>query len=94
MDIPRFSFDYTFLDVTELATQCIAPDEIESVFYDPATFYADWHKTDNIGYMIGYSLKNKFLSFTFELTGDGTVVRLNDVFLSNEFEVRTRYYGL
>lgn len=93
MDIPRFTFDYTFLDLAELADQCITPDEIESIFYDPATFYADWHKTDSIGYMIGYSVKHKFLSFTFDLTGDGNTVRFVDVFLSNEFEIRTRYYG-
>jgi hypothetical protein len=94
MEIPRFRFDYSFIDIEELRHQCITPDEVESVFYSPNSFYADWHRTDNLGYVIGYSMKSKFISFTFEIVDSGNVIKLIDIFLSNEIEIRTRYFGI
>lgn len=94
MDIPRFRFDYSFLDLPSLAEKCITPDEVEDVFYNIKTFYGDWHKTDQFGYMLGYSLKNKFLSFTLEF-GDGQqIVRLIDVYLPHAQEIGNWYFGV
>ncbi|MBC8153191.1 MAG: hypothetical protein H7Z72_09795 [Bacteroidetes bacterium] len=92
MDVPRFRFDYSFLDLPALAEQGVTTDEIEDIFYKVETFYADWHATDQIGYMVGYSLRDKFLSFTFEFRDGQQTIRLTDVFLSNEFEISTRYF--
>jgi hypothetical protein len=94
MDLPRFTFDFSFLDTDLLKQQCITTDEVEAVFYDINTYYADWSQTDDIQYMIGYSPRNKFISFTFELRNSEETVKLIDIFLSNEFEIRTRFYRL
>ena len=94
MDLPRFKFDFSFLDRERLAKECITTDEIETIFYDTSTYYADWSQTDAIHYMIGFSPRNKFISFTFELRNSEETVKLIDTFLSNEFEIRTRFYHL
>lgn len=92
MEIPKFQFDFSFLDLDELRSQCITTDEIESVFYNLKTIYKDWHNSDGFGYMIGYSLKNKFLSFTFEFRNNQETVRLTDVYLSYESEIKNNYF--
>ncbi|GAB4025336.1 hypothetical protein [Spirosoma gilvum] len=91
MDIPRFHFDYSFLNLDELASQCITTEEIQQLFYDLKSRYDDFMSTDRFGYVIGYTSKNKFISFTFELVGDDTV-RLTQVYLSYEQEIFNRYF--
>jgi hypothetical protein len=91
MDLPKFNFDYSFLDPQDLRNQCITKEEVEDLFYNTQTIYHDWQKTDGIRYMIGYSLKNKFISFTFDTQDD--VIRFTSIFLSYEPEIRHQYYG-
>ena len=91
MDVPRFRFDYSFLDLAALAAQCITTDEVEAVFYDVHSQYNDYTLTDGFGYNIGYSPKNKFISFTFELRSDGSI-RFIQVYLSYELEIKNRYF--
>lgn len=90
---PQFDFDFSFLDLEELRNQCIVPDEVIDVFYKVSTFYDSWLRTDGFAYMLGYSFKNKFISFTFELTQDEEIVRVIDLYLSDELEIKNRYYG-
>ncbi len=94
MDLPRFDFDFSFLDFDRLAEQCITADEIEDIFYDIRSLYADYHATDDFGYVIGFSPKNKFIAFTFRLLLDQQVVRLTDLYLPVEDEIRYWYFGL
>lgn len=82
MDIPRFHFDYSFLNLDELRNQCITTDEIETVFYSNLNRIFDYNRTDGFGHCIGYSLKNKFISFIFELRED--IIRITTVWLSYE----------
>jgi uncharacterized DUF497 family protein len=91
MDLPRFDFDFSFLDVAELKSHCITTDEVVDVFYNSSSIYNDWHDTDGFGYVIGYSLKNKFISVTFELNDD--TIRLISVYLSYEPEIRGQFYN-
>lgn len=90
MDIPRFNFDYSFLNLDALRNQCITTDEIEGVFYNAQTFYDDFDRVEEFEYMIGFSLKSKFLAFTFTLIGEETV-RFIQVYLPYEREIRFRY---
>jgi hypothetical protein len=92
MDLPRFDFDFSFLDVAELKSQCITTDEVIDVFYNSNSIYNDWHDTDGIGYVIGYSLKNKFLSFTFEFKNNKEIIKIVDVYLSYETEIKNNYF--
>lgn len=92
MGLPKFDFDFSFLDLDELRSRCINTEEIKSVFYGTSTFYDYFGEQDDFHYMIGYSLKNKFISFTFELRGD--IVRLISVYLSYESEIKRRYFGI
>lgn len=94
MEVPRFNFDFTFLDLDALSSECISTDEIISLFYDTKTHYKDWGDTDGFSYMIGYSPKHKFISFTFELRDDNQTVRVTNVFLSQEAEIRSNFYGI
>jgi hypothetical protein len=93
MDIPKFLFDYSFINLEALKSQCITPDEIETLFYDGQTHYDDWHSTDGYGYMIGYSFKNKFVSFTFSFTDEGKSIRLLDIYHAYRDEIKNRYFG-
>lgn len=94
MNLPIFEFDYSFLDLNSLGKQCISTDEMESIFYHPNTVYKDWHASNGIGYMIGYSLKNKFISLTFEFKNNQNTIRIIDVYLSYENEIKNNYFGL
>ena len=91
MDIPRFRFDYLFVDLDELSSQCITTDEVEKLFYDYRSQYDDFIQTDGFGYIIGYTIRNKFISFTFELKG-GDTIRLTQIYLSYEREIVNRYF--
>lgn len=93
MDIPRFRFDYSFVDLDELRRQCITTDEIERVFYNDDTFYDDFERTEEFEYMLGYSLKSKFIAFTFTLTEQETV-RFVQIYLPHEREIRARFYNV
>jgi hypothetical protein len=90
MDVPLFRFDYSFLDLAALAKQCISPAEIEAVFYSVSSHYEDYTLTDGFSYTIGYSPRNKFISFTFDRVDD--VIRLTQVYLSYELEIKNRYF--
>ena len=94
MELPKFTFDFSFLDLDQLQGQCISTGEIVDVFYNLKTVYYDWHDTEGLGYMIGYSLKNKFLSLTFKFRNDKETVRATDVYLSYESEIRNNYFGI
>lgn len=93
MNIPHFRFDYPVLDLDELKSQCITPDEVENVFYDVDTFYDDFEHTEEFEYMIGFSLKSKFVAFTFTLVETETV-RFVQIYLPHEREIRFRYYNI
>lgn len=90
MDIPRFRFDYSFVDLDELGRQCITTDEIESVFYTTLNRIFDYTRFEGFGHCIGYSYKNKFISFIFELRDDD--VRVTSIWLSYEQEILNRYF--
>ncbi len=92
MEIPRFRFDFSFLDIESLSAHCISPDKIESTFYDVQSVYDNFEEEEDVEYMIGFSLKNKFLAFTFTLT-DGETIRFIQVYLPHEPEIRYRYYS-
>ncbi len=87
MELPEF--DFSFIDIKELKNQCITTDEIEYVFYSSSSQYQDFGE---FSYMIGYSLKNKFISFNFELKND--LIRITSTYLSYEQEIRNRYFGV
>lgn len=91
---PRYDFDFSFLDLDSLHGECITADELEALFYDVKTIYEDWHATEGFGYMIGHTLKSKFVSLTFEFRDDRHTIRLVSAFLSQELEIRTNYYGI
>lgn len=91
---PPFDFDFLFLDLPALRSECITPDELEALFYDVKTIYLNWHDTDGFGYMIGHTLKSKFVSLTFEFRDEEHTIRLTSAFLSQELEIRTNYYGI
>ena len=93
MELPCFDFDFSFLSRERLAEQCITTDEIEDIFYDVRSFYADYHATEDIGYMIGFSRRNKFIAFTFRSPLDEQLIRLTDLYLSIENEIRHWYFG-
>ena len=92
MDIPRFRFDYSFLDLAALAAQCITTDEVETVFYNVRTFYDHYNFQEEYEYMIGFSLKHKFIAFTFSLV-DREIIRFVQVYLPYEREIKNRYFG-
>lgn len=92
MDIPRFHFDYSFVDLDELRDQCITTNEIEGVFYNVGTFYDDFGRVEEFEYMLGFSLKSKFIAFTFTLTQQETV-RFVQIYLPDEREIRSRFYN-
>ncbi len=91
---PPFDFDFSFLDLPALRSECITPDELEALFYDVRTTYLNRHRTDGFGYMIGHTLKSKFVSLTFEFRDGEHTVRLISAYLSQESEIRTNYYGI
>jgi hypothetical protein len=90
MEVPRFEFDFSFLDLSELADICISSQEVQDLFYSPLVRTFDYTRTDGFGYCIGYSAKNKFVSFIFEFNDQ--MLRITNVWLSDEPEIRTRYY--
>lgn len=48
-------------------------------------------QTDGFSYIIGYTLKDKFISFTFGLM-DGSTIRMTQVYLSYEREIFNQYF--
>ncbi len=89
--LPEFTFDYSFLDLQELGDQCISVQEIENVFYNQSQFY-DYSDTEYFIYVIGYSFRNKFISFTFN-ESEG-IIRILSVYLSYEQEIKNRYFTI
>ena len=65
--------------------------EVEHVFYDYRSQYDDFMQTDGFSYIIGYTLKDKFISFTFGLM-DGSTIRMTQVYLSYEREIFNQYF--
>jgi hypothetical protein len=51
MEVPRFYFDFSFLDIESLLAH-----------------YDNFGHEEEFEYMIGFSVKNKFLAFTFTLS--------------------------
>ncbi len=86
----KFDFDFSFFDEKDLIENCITFDEIENVFYGNSKI-KDYFQEDGFGYCIGFSYKNKFISFTFDFKGEK--VRPILIYLSYEEEIRNRYFS-
>ncbi len=90
MDVPRFDFDFSFLDLSRLAQQCIESAEVENLFYSSLCRTFDYTLTDGFGCCIGYSARNEFISFIVEFRDQ--TLKITNVWLSHESEIITRYY--
>jgi len=85
-------FDFGFLSAAQLSGMKVNYQEIKSVYFNPLSCLYDeegYKLTDYHYFMIGYSAKCKFLCLGFDCLTDK--IRINEVYLANENEIRKLY---
>ena len=85
-----FTFDFSSVDLSTLANDCISSVEVESIFYDGKAKYIDNLRHENLGFFIGYSPMKKFVSFYFQMQED--TIHPIEVYLSDETEIEFIYF--